>query len=364
MGQRAEAIERAGLAEAVGQVADAIIITDPNGVIQFVNHAFTAITGYSSMEALGQSPRILKSGRHPEAFYKELWSTIRSGEVWWGELVNRRKNGSTYLEEMRIAPIKEPQGKIKGYVAIKRDVTELRAANEARRFLTSIVEASEDAILSYGPSGAILTWNRGAEAIFGYSSVEAVGKHVSFLVAPEKLPIFGPTLERLLKGENVPLRRSVALHKEGRRIPVSITSTPIRDSSGEVIAISDILRDESMRQNVEASLQETTERLTLAARAGGVGIFDYDIVNNTLLWDEQQFRLFGIPRHGFSAPTRHGATGCIRKIGSRERKSSMLPCAARRTSIPSFAWSGRMEASITSALSLWSSGTPPAKQYG
>ena len=292
MGRKPQAIERAGLAEAVGQAADAIVITDPNGVIQFVNPAFSEITGYSSKEALGQNPRVLKSGRHPKAFYENLWGTIRSGKVWWGEVTNRRKDGTTYVEEMRIAPIKGPQGQIKGYVAIKRDVTERRAADEARRFLATIVEGSEDAIFSYSLSGAILTWNRGAEAIFGYSSLEAIGKHVSLLVAPEKLPLFDSTVERLLRGETVPLRRCVALHKEGRRIPVSITSTSIRDSLGEVIAISDILRDESMRQKVE----DTRALLATIVESSADAISSTDLDGTILSWNRACELMHGYSR--------------------------------------------------------------------
>ncbi|MGA9425802.1 MAG: PAS domain-containing protein, partial [Terracidiphilus sp.] len=120
MGSKAGAIEGAGLAEAVAQAADAIVITDSDGVIQFVNPAFTTLTGYSGEEAVGQSPRVLKSGCQSDSFYRELWSTIRSGKVWRGELVNRRKDGSTYLEEMRIAPLMGPEGKTRGYLAVKR----------------------------------------------------------------------------------------------------------------------------------------------------------------------------------------------------------------------------------------------------
>ena len=292
MGKKLEAIERAGLAEAVEQAADAIVITDPTGVIQFVNPAFSEITGYSSKEALGQNPRVLKSGQHPKAFYENLWGTIRSGKVWWGEVTNRRKDGTTYLEEMRIAPLKGPQGQIKGYVAIKRDVTERRAAVEAQRFLATIVEGSEDAIFSYSLSGAILTWNRGAEAIFGYSSLEAIGKHVSLLVAPEKLPLFDTTVERLLRGETVPLRRCVALHKEGRRIPVSITSTSIRDSLGEVIAISDILRDESMRQKVE----DTRALLATIVESSADAISSTDLDGTILSWNRACELMHGYSR--------------------------------------------------------------------
>ena len=276
----------------MGQAADAIVITGPDGVIQFVNPAFTAMTGYSREEAVGQNPRVLKSGRQSQAFYQDLWDTIRSGRVWQGELVNRRKDGSAYQEEMRIAPLVGPDGDLKGYVAIKRNISERRAADEARRFLAAIVEGSEDAIFSYSTSGAILTWNRGAEAIFGYSSVEAVGKHVSFLVAPEKLPVFGSILERLLKGESVPLRRGMALHKEGRKIPVSITSTSIRDSLGQVIAISDIVRDESMRQKVE----DTQALLATVVESSADAIFSTDLDGTILSWNRECELIYGISR--------------------------------------------------------------------
>jgi diguanylate cyclase (GGDEF)-like protein/PAS domain S-box-containing protein len=112
------------LDSAVDQAADGIMITDTNGTILFVNPAFTKMTGYSSTEAVGQSTQVLKSGRQPLGFYEELWSAVQSGKVWQGELINRRKDGTFYNEEMRIAPVRDAHGKTTGYIAIKRDVTE------------------------------------------------------------------------------------------------------------------------------------------------------------------------------------------------------------------------------------------------
>jgi PAS domain S-box-containing protein len=92
------AIEHASLVAAVEQAADAFLITDTGGTIQYVNPAFTAMTGYSSEEAVGQNPRFLKSGRNPASFYEQLWNTILSGKVWRGEPTNRRKDGTFYDE--------------------------------------------------------------------------------------------------------------------------------------------------------------------------------------------------------------------------------------------------------------------------
>jgi diguanylate cyclase (GGDEF)-like protein/PAS domain S-box-containing protein len=110
--------------------ANAIVITDSRGTIKSVNNAFTTLTGYSKEEVLGKNPRVLKSGKQPESFYAELWSTITSGKVWQGEIVNRRKDGTTYTEEMTITPVTQGVGKttFTRFVAIKQDITQRKAA--------------------------------------------------------------------------------------------------------------------------------------------------------------------------------------------------------------------------------------------
>ncbi len=111
------------LATAVEQAEEAIVITDLSGTIQYVNPAFEKITGYTRDEALGQNPRILKSGEHGEEFYKDLWSTVAQGKVWKGRVVNRRKDGTLYHEDATISPVRDRSGKIVNFVAVKRDVT-------------------------------------------------------------------------------------------------------------------------------------------------------------------------------------------------------------------------------------------------
>lgn len=151
------AIAHAGLIAALEQAADGIVITDAAGTIQYVNPAFTTLTGYSREEAVGGNPRLLKSDRHDPAFYQELWSTLLSGKIWQGEITNRHKDGSLYDEEMRIAPVLDAAGATTGYIAIKHDVTEQRAHESAQAFLAAIVEHSEDAIVAVAPAGATAT---------------------------------------------------------------------------------------------------------------------------------------------------------------------------------------------------------------
>ncbi len=260
-----ENIERAGLIAAVDQAADGIVITDAGGVIQYVNPAFTALTGYSRDEAVGQNPRFLKSGRQPLSTYQELWSTIQSGQVWSGEVLNRRKDGTLYHEEMRITPVQGSSGEIVSYIAIKRDVTERRAAEDAQRFLAAIVENSDDAIVSYTPAGIILTWNRGAQAMFGYSAAEALGANVSMLVFPDRRSRLEHLTEQVLQGISVSQHEGLCRRQDGTAVDVSATASPIRNSFGDVGAISVILRDITDRKRSEERLQEKESRFHIMA---------------------------------------------------------------------------------------------------
>ncbi len=285
-------IEQAGLVAAVEQAADGIVVTDTNGKIQYVNPGFTAMTGYTSEEVVGRNPRILKSGRHYPAFYKDLWNTIRSGRVWHGEVINRRKDGTLYNEEMQIAPVKDSIGKIVSYIAIKQDVTVRRAAEEAQGFLAAIVENSQDAISAYTRAGIILTWNRGAEAALGYSAAEAIGKNVSMLVPPERLALLAHFTGRVLQGNAVSQYEGLLLHKDGRRVHVSVTGCPIGNSAGEVTAVSIILRDISERKQAE----ETQAFLASIIESSDDAIIGASLDGAIISWNRGAEELFGYSR--------------------------------------------------------------------
>jgi two-component system cell cycle sensor histidine kinase/response regulator CckA len=114
---------RRRLAAAVDQAAEAVVVTDSEGTIEYVNPAFERITGYTRDEAIGGNSRLLKSGRHDAPFYRDLWATITGGRPWTGRFVNRRKDGSLYEEEATISPVRDDRGVICNFVAVKRDVT-------------------------------------------------------------------------------------------------------------------------------------------------------------------------------------------------------------------------------------------------
>lgn len=118
---------------ALTAAANAIVITNRQGHIVWVNPAFSKLSGYSSQEAIGRNPRLLKSGTHDQHYYQDLWKTILSGEVWSGEIVNRRKDGTLYTEEQSITPVRNDKGAISHFIAIKQDITERKQAEQALR---------------------------------------------------------------------------------------------------------------------------------------------------------------------------------------------------------------------------------------
>jgi diguanylate cyclase (GGDEF)-like protein/PAS domain S-box-containing protein len=160
---------------ALEAAAHAIVITDCDGRIVWLNKAFTALTGYSKKEVLGKNPRLLKSGDHSETYYTKLWSTISLGKVWQGELVNKRKDGTIYTEEMTITPVSQGVGHAAHthFVAIRQDVTkrkllEERVQNSENKY-RALFEQSADANWLMDEKG-FLDCNSAALQMFGYSS--------------------------------------------------------------------------------------------------------------------------------------------------------------------------------------------------
>jgi two-component system, cell cycle sensor histidine kinase and response regulator CckA len=184
---RAEAEQRTRTA-ALEAAANAIVITDPDGTIQWANPAFSRTTGYTLSEALGRNPRdLLRSGRHDRSFYERLWATISSGRVWQGEIENRRKDGSLYAEEMTITPVTGgPDGAITHYIAVKQDITARRQAEEQRGALEEqLRQAQKLEAVGTLASGVAHDFNNVLTAILGNTDL-------ALEALPDDHPAAGP----------------------------------------------------------------------------------------------------------------------------------------------------------------------------
>jgi diguanylate cyclase (GGDEF)-like protein/PAS domain S-box-containing protein len=130
-------IQMRQLSSAIEQTADSVLITDPDGIITYVNPAFEKTTGYTRHEAIGRKPNLVKSGQHDQDFYRRLWGAIRQGEPYRAVFINRRKSGELYYEEKTVTPLKDAQGRITHYVSTGKDVTEYRQAMEHVNYLAN-----------------------------------------------------------------------------------------------------------------------------------------------------------------------------------------------------------------------------------
>ena len=171
---------------ALEAVANGIVVTDRDGTILWVNPAFTTLTGYTHRDAIGQNPRILKSGQQDEKVYAELWKTITSGQVWRGEVINRRKDGSLYTEGMTITPVRNAMGEITRFIAVKQDITErkktegtLQETNRQLENALAELKAAEQQVIQQERLGALGTmasgiahdFNNALAAILGFSEL-------------------------------------------------------------------------------------------------------------------------------------------------------------------------------------------------
>jgi PAS domain S-box-containing protein len=153
------------LGNAMAQVSEGVVMTDLTGSITYVNPAFEKITGYSAEEAIGQNPRFLKSGVQSDAYYQSMWEILASGRAWCGEFVNRRKDGTLYHEQSFISPLREPDGRLSGYMAIKSEVTEIKKLEAQLR------QAQKMEALGTLAGGIAHDFNNILTAILGYAQL-------------------------------------------------------------------------------------------------------------------------------------------------------------------------------------------------
>jgi len=193
------------LSIAVEQNPATIVITDTAGNIEYVNPKFTELTGYTSEEAKGQNPRILKSGKTNDAIYKDLWQTISNGKVWKGEFINKKKNGEELIESALIAPILNEKGVTINYIAIKEDITEKKQLQnellQEKQYLQTIIDTSPTSIWFKDTNNNYVHINKSAADICGKPICEVEGKHASEIFPEEAEQYYSDDLEVISEGK-------------------------------------------------------------------------------------------------------------------------------------------------------------------
>ncbi len=277
--------------ELLEALPDAIIAVDQLGTIVKVNSQAQVLFGYTRGELIGQKVEILV----PESFrprhhdhrqsFAETPKTRRMGADL--DLYGRRRNGSEFPVEISLSPVSTKGGMV--VLSAIRDITdrkriaeELRRANqelhdktieqlgESRTRLASIIDSSEDAIIGKNLDGTIVSWNKGAERIYGYTPEEVIGKNISLLAPSDRPDEIPEILRKIGSGDSVEHLETVRVAKDGRRLNVSITVSPLLDAKGEIVGASAIARDTTDQKRVEKQLQQAQKMEAIGRLAGGI----------------------------------------------------------------------------------------------
>ena len=224
---------------------------DLDGIIKTWNPGAKRLFGYTAEEVIGKPITLLiPIDCHREEF--DILSRIRRGEcIDHYETVRQRKDGSLIEISVTVSPIKNAEGKIIGASKIARDITERRRTEQLTRRLASIVESSDDAIVSKDLDGIIKTWNPGAERLFGYTAEEVIGKPITLLIPIDRHDEEPDILSRIRRGERIDHYETVRRRKDGSMVEVSITVSPIKNAEGTIIGASKIARDITERRRAQ-----------------------------------------------------------------------------------------------------------------
>lgn len=238
------------LASLVAASHEFIGIADVEGAALFVNEAGCKLVGLRDLAAV-RSTKVIDYFAPDDKLIviKEVWPAVHATGYWEGELrFQNFETGRLIPVLYNIFPIRDDSGAIRAYGTVTRNLTESKLADERMRFVASIVESSDDAIVSKDLDGIITSWNRGAERVFGYAADEVIGQPITIIIPPDRLSEEPEILARIGRGERVDHFETIRQRKDGSLIAVSLTISPVRNADGKIIGASKIARDITQRK--------------------------------------------------------------------------------------------------------------------
>ncbi|WP_417221898.1 EAL domain-containing protein [Amphritea sp.] len=240
------------LSEVVEHNPTIIAITDPDGLIEYVNESFETITGYNRKDVIGQNPRILKSGDMADHEYEAMWQTLVNGETWRGEFHNKSKDGTLYWEDASISPLINDDGIITHFIALKRPITEEKEAQEKLRLASDVFSAAAEAIMVTDQDTRIQMVNPSFEHITGYQQSEVIGKTPAMLKSGKHTDNFYKTVYEELEEQHFWEGEIWNRRKNGELYPQWVVISSRFDPEGKLEGYVALFSDITKRKHNEA----------------------------------------------------------------------------------------------------------------
>jgi len=265
----------------LASIGDAVLSTDAKGRIVFANKVALDLLRASEAGVLGQHiDEVFQILNEFTGIKVESPLTRVLGEGVTVGLANHTvliaTDGTRIPIDDSAAPIRGEGGEVQGAVLVFRDVTARRASQHTQRLLASIVNSSDDAIISKDTKGIVTSWNSAAERMFGYSAAETIGRPIAIIAAPDRLEEMPRILERIRRGERIDHYETVRRAKDGTLVPISLTVSPIHDEEGRIIGASKIARDITEQIRIRAELAHEKEQLRVTLDSIGDGVITTD----------------------------------------------------------------------------------------
>jgi PAS domain S-box-containing protein len=294
----AERATDARLRVTLHSIGDAVIATDAEGRIGFMNTVAENLTGWTQAAAKGQwltDVFHIVNEQTRAVVENPVTKVIREG-VTVG-LANHTtliaKDGRETPIDDSGAPIRDETGAIIGAVLVFRDITERKQTEAGLAHLAAIVESANEAIISKDLTGRIKSWNKGAENLFGYTAEEIIGQSITVLIPPDRIDEEERVLDSIWRGEKINQYETVRQRKDGSLVEILLTVSPIRDAAGHIIGASKIAYDITGRKQAEERLRSSEERMQLAISVAKAATWEVDLVNDKTYWSDSHFTLLG-----------------------------------------------------------------------
>ncbi|MDD4963812.1 MAG: PAS domain S-box protein [Gallionella sp.] len=257
---------------ALNATANTVVITDHNGIIQWANQAFTAVTGYSLSEACGHNPReLVKSGKQNQQFYEAMWNTLLDHRPWQGDLINRRKDGTLYVENMTITPLANEHHQITHFVAIKQDISERKRLEQSLMVSDLALKSISQGVLISDENQFIQSVNQAFTDITGYTPDDMRGKKCSIVQGKLTDPQTVARIRLAIGHQNTFTGEILNYRKDGTTFWNELTISPVLDQQGVLTNFIGITRDITERKALESARQAALDLLQkIASRVPGL----------------------------------------------------------------------------------------------